>query len=323
MTENARRPRDISAGEARLSTSLGVDRPQPLRLHGILRILVERTGTPELKRAWLDTALDGLAAQLDSIEKTHRLAETAIKENITQNSSLEKLGEFAASAPENQEVRVALAEAFKAVELRLITLEEDAVESGRLKELKARAKAGLNAIPPPIGDLLLRCVAAPDWAPPVLERQIKTIETRLIPAINAASKHMGQEISAISASKEVAELSYYFHGERLPHEFSDGKVIETFRTMSKEERIQEFARVFRGLYGDEKITELRDSLRAAKNGTLDHRSAVPKFRNYVDAGAVFMGKDSLGREFYRINGAVRVLHKVEGGVMNCPVYITE
>ncbi|TWU09742.1 hypothetical protein [Allorhodopirellula heiligendammensis] len=322
VTENVRRPVDIASREARLNSPLRVTKPEPQRLNGILRILVERTGTPELKRAWLETALDGLAAQLDSIERTHRLAETAIKENLTQNSSLEKLGEYGASAPENREVRVALAEALKAVELRLITLEEVAVESGRLKELKARAKAGLNAIPPPIGDLS-SVVAAPDWAPPELERQIKTIETRLIPAINAATKHTGQEISAIRASKEVAELSYYFHGERLPHEFSDGEVIERFRTMSKEERILEFASVFRGLYGDEKIAELRDSLRAAKYGTLNQRFAVPEFRNYVDDGAVFMGKDSLGREFYRINGAVRVLHNVEGGVMNCPVYIAD
>lgn len=322
QTEGARRPRDISAREARLNSSLRVSRPEPQRLYGILRLLVERTGTPELRRAWLETALDGLSAQLDSIEKTRRLTEAAIKENLARYSALEKLGEFGESAPENREGCVALAESLKAVELRLITLGEDAVESGRLQELKARAKAGLDSIPPPIGELS-SVVAAPDWAPPELERQMKTIETRLIPAIKAATTRMGQDLSAIEASNEVAELSYYFHGERLPHEFSDGEVIESFRTMSKKDRILEFARAFRDLYGDKKIVELRDSLRAAKNGTLKQQFAVPEFRNHVDDSAVFMGKDSLGREFYRINGAVRVLQKSGSGVMNCPVYIAD
>lgn len=187
LTENARRRVDLLAQEARLNSTLSVDRPDPQRLYSILRVLVERAGTPELRSAWLETAFDGLAAQLDVIDSAKNKAELAIAENEQSVSRLRALGQNVDQPGEIPLTHLTLAGSYKSVELRLSSLLAENPNNARAELLLTRTRAGLGAIPPPASPLS-NVKAALDWADPIVAEQIQKVLAQQLRRVEASTE---------------------------------------------------------------------------------------------------------------------------------------
>lgn len=304
------RPKDLKGGEARLHAALSPERVSDHELYNELRILAERAPrSAEAKTALREKAVEGLAAQQYKLETFLEDAEVEIKKADGIAADVRMSDQELSSLEEVKSVRESVKESYQAIARRLQTILEEEPGNARAQQIKLRVEQKLAAMPPPPET---EVAAAADWEDPTIARRIKD------------AKAMLAEVDLAKASFEVVKLSYEFHGDRLPHEYDgSGKVAEALANMPKEQRVMKFTEVFRGIYPGDKILKVRDSLRAAKDGSLDRQSGS-EFSRYVKGDSVeFLGRDELDREFFRIDGHVRVMHKVGDKVFNCPVYIAD
>jgi hypothetical protein len=317
--EYAERPKSDDPAVVRLRTDWSADAPPAQEVYNELRKTLARTPSFAVRQAFRERALDGLQEQVKAIDSARADIDRAVKSYNKAVTDLKDLGE-PTFVDDFRNERALLVEGLKSVELRLSEIAAEAPENARVKQLLERVKAGLGGQPPPV-DGSPPQKAAWDWADPAVTKAIRAAKTEVVGEVHKATKDLLDQVKAVKMSVELAELSYHFHGEYLPHEFAGGKQHEQFQGMTRVEKVKAFAGVFRGLYDTTDMEALNNSLKALKNGTIA-MPQYPAFRDYVDDGATLLGQDKLGREYYRINGAVRVLHKtVDGGVMNCPVYI--
>ncbi|MEM8669336.1 MAG: hypothetical protein AAGG48_17565 [Planctomycetota bacterium] len=293
--------------------ALLADVPRPQLLYNKLRVMNERAAGPVIQDSLNQVALLGITEQVNALDRTAR-AFNEQKSRYTKSAKAAKdIGEFVYEDARVETGVATLAETAARLQLSLSKIDgefESQEKVQRLRESLAAYASGSSS-PEAMKE------AAP-FSDPIVKKNLGMLSETTI-SLKQSTTRVDEKLRIHKAALEVAELSYHFHGDRLPHEYSEGEVMEEFKSLSKKERIERFADVFKS-FGSDKVIALRDSLRAAKSGKLDRRNQ--ELGNYVDFGAVFLGRDSLGREYYRIDGNTRVLHKTpDGSVMNCPVYI--
>lgn len=192
--------------EARLYGHLKSGTAGDQEVYNALRKLSVLADGAEVRGALLSKALAGISRQIDSVDATRELAQQKISANGAAVSALKALGETGGAPREVENARTALAESYKALELRLDQLLVGAPGNSSAKSLLERVKAGLAAIPPP-QDGLPNTKPAQDWADPFVGGRLKTVTEVYLPAVGASTANLSVAVSQAEARREADRVA--------------------------------------------------------------------------------------------------------------------